>query len=245
MLDYNEDTENDDYYDIRVHPDDCNLVVVEWEKTPWDRGEWGGSFQWVGVCEEVYSEVYYPNGGYDMVPKGSEDEHLKEWHEHNPDWVLNDFGGWTNMEENRRCSIDFHCVEWANRKEEPHDSTFSLIEAKPGDWDGKTLSEIVLAARPDILYRTGYIVIGKPLLPTCNEGCFKPNEGFKGEERNFGKAGMLTLRFMYKEFIDEPKQVENEIHVYYDERCGGNILYLTDTHYLIARQAIGGEGNEG
>ena len=98
---YNEDRDNEDYYEIHIYPSDCEYITIEWENTPWGSNkEWGGSFKWVSVYDEVYTEVHFPDDHYEMVPVGSENEVLKEWHKDHPEWVMTPYGTWTNKEEN-------------------------------------------------------------------------------------------------------------------------------------------------
>lgn len=97
---------NSKYFnDIHIYPVDGGAFVIEWVQVPYSR-EWGGSFKFVDEDETIMKEVRFPDDHYDYVFPEEEETVLKEWHEKHPEWILTDYGTWTNIEENRLYYID-------------------------------------------------------------------------------------------------------------------------------------------
>ena len=99
LLDYNNDSTNNDFNDIHIKQCDFNYVVLEWEKISYPKDCISG-FCFLEEGEYIYKEVYFPDGHYEEVPKGQEEEVLKTWHQEHPEWVLTSYGTWTNTKEN-------------------------------------------------------------------------------------------------------------------------------------------------
>lgn len=231
---YNEDKDNEDYYEIHIYPSDIECITIEWEKTPWDSSkEWGGSFKWVDSYNEVYTEVGFPDGHYEMVPVESENEVLKEWHQEHPEWVLNDLGMWTNKEENNEWAIETNLDTWLNEEKES-DATFTKTIVKPKDWVGATITKILKMMDVSVLRRTDHIIIGNDMVNSCfRDDNFIPNP----EEGLHVKYGKLLLPLKIKEPWKEVEEtIVNEITIYLKDECKSNILYLTESNYLIAKQ---------
>lgn len=234
LLNYNRDSDNDDYFDIHIYPSDNESLTIEWEKTPWgDNKDWGGSFKWVDSYNEVYTELHFPDNHYEMVPLGSEEEILKVWHQEHPEWVLNDLGFWTNKEENNKWAIENNLDTWLNIEKE-NDSTFNKLIVKQKDWVGATITKILRMVNVNVLRRTDYIVIGNDMITSCiRDDNFIPNS----KESLDIKYGKLLLPIKIKEPWKEVEEtIVKEITIYLKDECKSNILYLTDSNCLIAKQ---------
>ena len=76
LLDYNHDVTNDDYFEIHIYQEETG-IIVEFEKVPHNR-EWGGRFAYLEEGDEIFTEIRLPDGSYQMVRKGTEEEYLDE-----------------------------------------------------------------------------------------------------------------------------------------------------------------------
>ena len=87
------------YNDIHIYQDDF-YYIVEWVQNRWI-DDYGSNNYWKLLnCEDaIYTEIYLPNRTYQWIPKGTEDEFMKEWHKENPGWVKTEYGTWYNTNE--------------------------------------------------------------------------------------------------------------------------------------------------
>ena len=170
-----------------------------------------------------------------MIPVGSEEETLKAWHQEHPEWVLNDLGMWTNKEENAEWSIENSLDTWLNEEKES-DATFTKLVVKQKDWIGATITKILKQMNVSILRRTDHIIIGNDMVSPCfRDDNFIPNP----EEGLHVKYGKLLLPLKIKEPWKEVEEtIVNEITIYLKDECKSNILYLTESNYLLARQEL-------
>ena len=86
------------YNDIHIKPEDCGAFSVEWSQEPWT-GEYGGGFQYVDEDQEVCTDLEFPDGHFEYVPVGAEEDSIEGWLEENPGWRKNEYGRWVNEEE--------------------------------------------------------------------------------------------------------------------------------------------------
>jgi len=91
---------DNNYNDLHIYQDDFDYVI-EWVQNNWT-DEYGSNAYWKLLsCEdEIFTTIDLPDGSYQWIPKGTEDEFLKEWLEENPGWTKTDYGTWINKEEN-------------------------------------------------------------------------------------------------------------------------------------------------
>lgn len=236
LIDYNNDTDNDDYNDIHIRQEDCGYIVIEWEKTPWSK-EWGGRFEFLTYDQEIYEEVSFPDNHYEMLPKGTGDEAVKEWLKDHPEWVKTSYGTWTNVEDNRRSAIDWRIDEWVSREVKENDSTFSISYVDCGAND--PLLTALMAVDSDVLRRTDFIVIGSALLPMCMKDTeIALNKSFDAD-RVVSKIGVYNLKYTNQEsWQEKPETIDVVVHVYHNSKVGNSILFLTDSHYLIHKAIV-------
>jgi len=236
LLDYNADGEEDHFNDIHIYQEE-SLIVVEWDNVPYNH-EWGGSFKYIDYDEVVMKEVTFPDGHYEYLFSEEVEEKLQEWHKEHPEWVKTDYGTWTNMEENRRCNIDWNIDKWCERVEEPNDSTFKQVTLTKSFLETfvnepNNIRGLITFVPDDVLYRTGYIVIS----PSLAKHFF----GYPKEGR-IHKLGDVDLTFDYKWLGNKIEQVTRTFKVYTLLDWPGKdseMLFLTDTNYLIC--ALRGE----
>lgn len=211
---------------IRIRQEYLDLVHVDWCQVDYEDGG-DEKFIFKGCDDILMREVYLPDGHYEYVKPGEEDDLIKEWSLRNPEWERNEFGVWVNVEEERLSTIICRVQEWLEREEKENDSTFvrlSFTARKYGDLEavGKLISELV---DPFILARTGMIIVG----------------------RNMAKlAGLKNLESISKcpnplvaNIKPSPCYVakgETPIATYYSPKVpNGTTLFVTDTGYLIGR----------
>lgn len=87
------------YNDLHIYQDDF-YYIIEWVQNNWN-DEYGINKYWKSLNSEdtIYTEVYLPDSTYQWIPKGTEEEFMKNWHRENPNWYKNDYGVWVNKEE--------------------------------------------------------------------------------------------------------------------------------------------------
>lgn len=232
LLDYNEDKDETHYNDIHIYQEE-SLIIVEWDNIPYSH-EWGGQFRYIDWDDVVMKEVNFPDGHYDYVFPEEVEERLKQWHKDHPEWVMTEYGTWTNMEENRVWAIDLNLNKWLEREVEENDSTFEVFTTSKlvGDFEN-----ILRNVPVSVLRRTGYVVIGPKALEWCmKDKGVKFNKNFRNGV--ISKVGALELPLRIEEF-GKVEELTTLIHIYYKDSCGDNILYVVDdSNYLIARQEL-------
>ena len=237
LLEFNMDSDNDTYYEIHVYPNDCSCMSIEWQETPWGLNkEWGGQFKWVDVYDDVYTELHFPDDHYEMVPIGSQEDILKEWHKDNPEWVKSHLGTWTNKDQNASWAIENNLKDWLAKEQTSEDHSFIREKVNVDYLVDTPISKIIRKLGVDVLKRVDYVVIGEDLINCCFvDDNFIVNN--KEGEQCYSKLGELLLPLRIKEPWRELEEtIVNKITIYVQVECASNILYLTDYPCLIARQ---------
>lgn len=143
--------------DIHIFKED-GFTTLEWETVPTER-DWGGKFVFLQEDEVVMKQVRFPDDHYEYIFEDEVDEKLKKWHEDHPEWTVTPSGTWTNVEENRRFSIEHCALKWRETETAITNAIFteSIFEFNPNR-EGEFLAAL---CSPDkyILTRTEYIVI--------------------------------------------------------------------------------------
>ena len=94
------------YNDLHIYQDDSDYVI-EWVQNNWIDSYGSNAYWRLLSCEdEIFTEIYLPNRTYQWIPKGTEDEFLKEWLEENPGWIKTDYGTWYNDEVQKELEKD-------------------------------------------------------------------------------------------------------------------------------------------
>lgn len=89
----------DSSFEILIKPGGCCTTVV-WVESH-DEFE-SSHFELVDADELVTKEMRFPDGHYEYVLPGTEEDTLNDWLNHNPGWELTPYGTWTNGEENEK-----------------------------------------------------------------------------------------------------------------------------------------------
>lgn len=242
LLEYNKEEGHNDYYDIHIKQEE-SYIIVEWVRVPYNH-DWGGEFKYLDSYQYVMEEVRFPDDHYEMLEPSEIEGRLKEWHREHPEWVETYYGTWTNLEENRRSNIEYHLKEWLEKEEDEKDSTFKIIEGK--DWLNDTITQILDKVGIDVVRRTNYLVIGNNLLTNCTKDrTLKIAKEFKCDYEvtpHVLKVGVLKTSFTYQDpWMKEEEDLDVTIHIYYSQDCENNMLYLTDSHCVIAKEIFKGE----
>lgn len=93
---------SDSMLDILISGDgEC--ISVDTNKVYMNNNMCNSKYVLLDEGDEVYTEIYLPDGTYQWVPKNYDrDEFIKEWLNANPGWEKNSYGTWVNKEENER-----------------------------------------------------------------------------------------------------------------------------------------------
>lgn len=245
LLDYNADRENQSYNDIHIYQEESH-IEMEWEQVPYGH-EWGGRFRYVDYDEEVMKDVSFPDGHHEMLYPYEVEDRLKEWHRDNPDWVKNQFGMWTNAEENRREYLD--CCQSEIKERTVGRFVNMLSDGAIGC--NHLVDDIVEDAKVDrLIHRTGYIAIGWNLedaflsAGTVRGSLFVPKDGYSTpdlEHRcHVEMIGKLKLRLDSQRFSKD-SQVEyydDEIPVYSCSEAVNEVWFFTDENYLLDKTMV-------
>ena len=84
MLDYNQDLDNNDYFEIHIYQEETG-IIVEFDKVPYS-GEWGGRFKYIDEDEEVGINLCLPDNSYVFVRKYEAEDYLNDWLKDNPEY---------------------------------------------------------------------------------------------------------------------------------------------------------------
>ena len=245
LLAYNQDTGNRDYNDIRVYPGDCHHMYVEWDRAPFDPCEgWGGSFQWVGVGDEVYTEATFPDGHTEMVQAGTEREAVDNWMESHPGWEVDRLGTWTNAIEDAGSAIASGIGTWMSMEPAGQDG-FQVSTLDIGECKDLGITQMMLRMDPGVLRRTDSIVMaGEASMPLTHMSCIQ--DGYFVPS---GDGGMLLgtayIPLEYRDpWMESPEKSIREVRVYQAHPVDGDggqrtcLVYLTQDNYPIARQDL-------
>ena len=111
------------YNDIHIKPDDCNAFIVEWEQLRWN-DEYDSGFRYVDEEEnqEVCTDLQYPDGHYEYVPVGAEEDYLDEWLDKNPGWHKDIYGHWwwNTTGDSYNCACTYSVEENHEESQEIH-----------------------------------------------------------------------------------------------------------------------------
>lgn len=91
------------YNDLHIYQDDF-YYIIEWVQSDWNT-QYNTNNHWRLLESEdaIYTEIYLPDRTYQMIPKGTEEEFMENWHKENPDWYKNEYGIWFNKEKMIKC----------------------------------------------------------------------------------------------------------------------------------------------
>lgn len=84
MLDYNQDLDNEDYFEIHIYQEETG-IIVEFDKVPFS-WEWGGRFKYMDEDEEVGINLCLPDNSYVFVRKYEAEDYLNDWLKDNPEY---------------------------------------------------------------------------------------------------------------------------------------------------------------
>ena len=102
LIDYNQDYDNSDYNDIHIKTEDCDIVVIEWEKVHYSDAS---EFVYLKEDEVVMKVVRFPDEHIEYLFPEEVDDRLKEWQKEHPEWIIGPLGTWTNAEENKKWQV--------------------------------------------------------------------------------------------------------------------------------------------
>ena len=88
------------YNDLHIYQGDF-YYIIEWVQNNWnDEYDMNNYWRLLEHEDTIYTEIYLPDRTYQMIPKGTEEEFMENWHKENPGWYKNEYGVWVNKEEN-------------------------------------------------------------------------------------------------------------------------------------------------
>lgn len=90
---------NKGYNDLHIYQDDF-YFIIEWVQNEWCT-EYGINNYWRLLEPEdtIYTKISLPDMTYQDIPKGTEEEFMRDWHKENPGWHKDEYGVWYNEKD--------------------------------------------------------------------------------------------------------------------------------------------------
>ena len=254
-------TAND--FHVYIDRENPEAVHAEWD---YQSCESDAGFKWLEDDQVIMTRHEFPDGHYDYFFPEEVDEKVKEWHAAHPEWVMTDYGTWTNKEENRPFMISNlldkfiaheSCPTTVNINTE-FDVNIPVGVAKTEVYTN-VIEGILRAAKEEaVLKRTDFLIFDASVF----EGLFQKAKYFKKEEgfaysNNTVKLGTATIEVIEKDIVEgDYGPVKYELPVYMDYRfphkdddlapidfAEGHVLFMADNGYVIGDETVTLHGN--
>lgn len=256
-----ENNQIDNYYkdQLKITTPIDGGVTIEFTN---DCADSDSGWQYVDYDQVIMTRHEFPDGHYDYFFPEEVDEKVKAWHDAHPEWVLSDWGTWTNLEENRPFMIEHQLDKWLAHKSCPTTVDLELelsVETPIGVADyefyDSLITEILRAAtKEDVLKRTDFIVFAGDAFEgiLADSHIFKKEDGFACSSNTI-KLGSAYYAYnsriltntelieckpsVYMDYridvVEEPKIAKNRKDIH-----ATHILFMADNGYVIGDMRI-------